>query len=215
MRHLILFIKIFFHSIFRFPATVIHETCHFLLAIATFSKVTSVNIIPRIKYEKNEKGENYVSGITYGSVRSEHTNSISLILTSIAPLLILWPAFAYFVFAQDFISLNALLSANYNQVISWEQINYDKQLLLNAYIAIQLFLGGTLSTQDINNILGSIFSLGFFFTIGVAVLLYIIFTSVSADFIEYSNYLRREYDLSSLDALIEFIKHMIQSIFFS
>lgn len=156
------YIQLWLKSLFVLPATTMHELMHFLIAILTLSKITSFNLIPKIKWDDNNPAE-----IIYGSVGYVPKLKMLHIPINLAPLLLIplsWFMLYYFHIINTLVDFSHL-HVNYNFVLSIKGI-------IVLLIAVEMLWGSIPSTQDFKNVKDGILSLSFLFFMIVAVGIY-------------------------------------------
>ena len=156
------YIKLWLKSLFVLPATTMHELMHFLIAILTLSKITSFNLIPKIKWDDNNPAE-----IIYGSVGYVPKLKMLHIPISLAPLLLIplsWFMLYYFHIINILVDFSHLY-VNYSTILSIKGI-------IALFAVIEMLWGSIPSTQDLKNVKDGILSLSFLFFMIVAVGIY-------------------------------------------
>jgi len=155
------YIKFWLKSLFVLPGTTMHELMHFLIAVLTLSKITSFNLIPKVKWE------NSVPEVIYGSVGYISRLKLFDIPINLAPLLLIplsWLILHYFGYVN--------IPKHFNDI----QFNYKPIFTIKGAIAalfvIEMLWASLPSSQDLKNVANGFMSISFLVFILILVAAY-------------------------------------------
>lgn len=142
MRQFFNIIKLYLSAIFEIVGTYLHETAHFLVALLTFSKITSFSYFPSYSF----KTRNF----TYGSVGYIPRFKAAKIFIGLAPLLV-W-LLPYYYLPDGIILLNESFFGS-----NWWWF-FDASNWWWFVVLLIAYQGGIPSRVDIQNVLDGMFS---------------------------------------------------------